>query len=176
MDRAGADFRVVEQRKAWLKSIPIQVPIGAEENFKGVIDLIRMKAINWNEEDLGSTYVAEDIPEDLLSQCEELREQMIEAAAEANEDLLNEYLENGELSEDQIKRVLGLEQSIMKLFRCMQFGFQKQRRTTILDAVIYLCHHRLTLLILLEYSMMNQRLLENRMMARIFSFGIQDCK
>ena len=62
-----------------------------------------MKAINWNEEDLGSTYVAEEIPEDLLSQCEELREQMIEAAAEANEDLLNEYLENGELSEDQIR-------------------------------------------------------------------------
>jgi small GTP-binding protein domain len=105
MDRAGADFfRVVEQVKDRLGSnpIPIQVPIGAEENFKGVIDLIRMKAINWNEDDLGSTYVAEDIPDDLLAKCEELREQMMEAAAEANEDLLNEYLENGELSEDQI--------------------------------------------------------------------------
>ena len=63
-----------------------------------MIDLIRMKAINWNEEDLGSTYVAEDIPEDLISQCEELREKMIEAAAEANEDLLNLYLEGVELS------------------------------------------------------------------------------
>ena len=109
MDRAGADFfRVVEQVKDRLGSnpIPIQVPIGAEENFKGVIDLIRMKAINWNEDDLGSTYVAEDIPDDLLAQCEDLREQMMEAAAEANEDLLNEYLENGELSEDQIREGL----------------------------------------------------------------------
>ena len=68
MDRAGADFFRAEQVKERLGSnpIPIQVPIGAEENFKGVIDLIRMKAINWNEEDLGSCYVAEEIPEDLL--------------------------------------------------------------------------------------------------------------
>ena len=142
MDRAGADFfRVVEQIKERLGSnpVPIQVPIGAEENFKGVIDLIRMKAINWNEEDLGSTYVAEDIPDDLLAQCEELREQMIEAAAEANEDLLNEYLENGELSEDQIReglRVRTINNEIVPVV-CGS-AFKNKGVQAMLDAVIYL--------------------------------------
>ena len=142
MDRAGADFfRVVEQVKERLGSnpIPIQVPIGAEENFKGVIDLIRMKAINWNEEDLGSTYIAEDIPEDLLSQCEELREKMIEAAAEANEDLLNEYLENGELSEDQIReglRARTINNEIVPVV-CGS-AFKNKGVQAMLDAVIYL--------------------------------------
>jgi len=142
MDRAGADFfRVVEQVKDRLGSnpIPIQVPIGAEENFKGVIDLIRMKAINWNEEDLGSTYVAEDIPDDLLAQCEELREQMIEAAAEANEDLLNEYLENGELSEDQIReglRARTINNEIVPVV-CGS-AFKNKGVQAMLDAVVYL--------------------------------------
>ncbi len=105
MDRAGADFlRVVDQIKERLgaNAVPIQVPIGAEEKFKGVIDLIRMKAINWSEDDLGATYVEEDVPEELLPLCEEYREQMIEAAAEATEELLNSYLEDGELSNDEI--------------------------------------------------------------------------
>ena len=142
MDRAGADFfRVVEQVKDRLGSnpIPIQVPIGAEENFKGVIDLIRMKAINWNEDDLGSTYVAEDIPDDLLTQCEELREQMMEAAAEANEDLLNEYLENGELSEDQIReglRVRTINNEIVPVV-CGS-AFKNKGVQAMLDAVVYL--------------------------------------
>ncbi len=142
MDRAGADFfRVVEQVKDRLGSnpIPIQVPIGAEENFKGVIDLIRMKAINWNEEDLGSTYVAEDIPEDLLAQCEELREQMMEAAAEANEDLLNQYLENGELNEDQIRqglRVRTINNEIVPVV-CGS-AFKNKGVQAMLDAVVYL--------------------------------------
>ncbi len=98
MDRAGADFfRVVDQIKERLgaSAVPIQVPIGAEENFKGVIDLIRMKAINWNEDDLG-------VPEDLLPTCEEYREAMLEAAAEASEELLNKYLEDGDLSNEEI--------------------------------------------------------------------------
>ena len=105
MDRAGADFfRVVDQVKERLgaNAVPIQVPIGAEENFKGVIDLIRMKAINWNEDDLGATYTEEDIPEELLTTCEEYREAMLEAAAEANEELLNKYLEDGDLSNEEI--------------------------------------------------------------------------
>ncbi len=142
MDRAGADFfRVVEQVKDRLGSnpIPIQVPIGAEENFKGVIDLIRMKAINWNEDDLGSTYVAEDIPDDLLAQCEELREQMMEAAAEANEDLLNEYLENGELNEDQIReglRVRTINNEIVPVV-CGS-AFKNKGVQAMLDAVVYL--------------------------------------
>ena len=105
MDRAGADFfRVVDQVKERLgaNAVPIQVPIGAEENFKGVIDLIRMKAINWNEDDLGATYTEEDIPEELLTTCEEYRESMLEAAAEATEELLNKYLEDGDLSNEEI--------------------------------------------------------------------------
>ena len=105
MDRAGADFfRVVDQVKERLgaSAVPIQVPIGAEENFKGVIDLIRMKAINWNEDDLGATYTEEDIPEELLTTCEEYRETMLEAAAEATEELLNKYLEDGDLSNEEI--------------------------------------------------------------------------
>ena len=105
MDRAGADFfRVVDQVKERLgaNAVPIQVPIGAEENFKGVIDLIRMKAINWNEDDLGATYTEENIPEELLTTCEEYREAMLEAAAEATEELLNNYLEDGDLSNEEI--------------------------------------------------------------------------
>ena len=142
MDRAGADFfRVVEQVKDRLGSnpIPIQVPIGAEENFKGVIDLIRMKAINWNEDDLGSTYVAEDIPDDLLAKCEDLREQMMEAAAEANEDLLNEYLENGELNEDQIReglRARTINNEIVPVV-CGS-AFKNKGVQAMLDAVVYL--------------------------------------
>jgi elongation factor G len=142
MDRAGADFsRVVDQLKTRLGAnpVPIQVPIGAEENFKGVIDLIRMKAINWNEEDLGSTYVAEDIPEDLISQCEELREKMIEAAAEANEDLLSLYLEGVELSEDQIReglRIRTINNEIVPVV-CGS-AFKNKGVQAMLDAVVYL--------------------------------------
>ena len=105
MDRAGADFlRVVSQIKERLGAnpIPIQMAIGAEENFKGVVDLIRMKAINWSDEDLGVTYKEEDIPDDIMDICQDLREKMIEAAAEANEDLLEKYLENGDLSQEEI--------------------------------------------------------------------------
>ncbi len=105
MDRAGADFlRVVSQIKERLGAnpIPIQMAIGAEENFKGVVDLIRMKAINWSDEDLGVTYKEEDIPDDIMDICQDLREKLIEVAAEANEDLLEKYLENGELSQEEI--------------------------------------------------------------------------
>ena len=105
MDRAGADFlRVVSQIKERLGAnpIPIQMAIGAEENFKGVVDLIRMKAINWSDEDLGVTYKEEDIPDDIIDICQDLREKLIEAAAEANEDLLEKYLENGDLSQEEI--------------------------------------------------------------------------
>jgi len=109
MDRAGADYlRVVAQVKERLGAnpVPIQLPIGAEEKFEGVIDLIRMRAIYWNEEDLGVTYELRDIPADLLAEAETWREKMIEAAAEADEELLEKYLEDGELSEDDIRRGL----------------------------------------------------------------------
>ena len=109
MDRAGADYlRVVAQVKERLGTnpVPIQLPIGAEEKFQGVIDLVRMKAIYWNEEDLGVTFELREIPADLLAEAKTWREKMIEAAAEADEELLEKYLEDGELSEDDIRRGL----------------------------------------------------------------------
>ena len=106
MDRAGADFLdVIQQMRDRLAAnpVPIQMTIGAEEEFRGVVDLVKMKAIIWNQEDMGMTFTYEDIPEDMLAQCEALREKMVEAAAEANDELMEKYLEGGELSEEEIK-------------------------------------------------------------------------
>ena len=141
MDRAGADFlRVVGQIKDRLgaNAVPIQVPIGAEENFKGVIDLIRMKAINWSEDDLGATYVEEDIPEELSATCEKYREAMIEVAAEASEDLLNKYLEDGELDNNEIikgLRIRTLNNEIVPVI-CGS-AFKNKGVQAMLDAVIH---------------------------------------
>jgi elongation factor G len=109
MDRMGANFlRVVGQVKERLGSnaVPIQMAIGAEEDFKGVVDLIKMKAIIWDEESRGMTYEEQEIPAELVEQCNELREAMIEAAAEANDEYMEKYLEGGELSNEEIKRGL----------------------------------------------------------------------
>ncbi|MCV2886401.1 elongation factor G [Aestuariibacter sp. AA17] len=106
MDRAGADFeRVVNQirKRLGANCVPIQLNIGAEENFKGVIDLFKMKAINWNQEDQGMTFTYEEIPADLKDRAEALRTEMVEAAAEASEELMDKYLEGEELSEQEIK-------------------------------------------------------------------------
>jgi elongation factor G len=107
MDRAGADFlRVVEQIKERLGGIavPMQIAIGAEENFVGVVDLIRMKAIYWEEDNMGSKYEEREIPADLQGLCEKWRQNMIETAAEADEELMEKYLEEGELSETDIRK------------------------------------------------------------------------
>ncbi len=109
MDRTGADFfRVVEQIGSRLGSnaITLQVPIGAEDNFEGVVDLIKMKAIYWDEETRGTKFEERDIPEHLQEKCNELREQLLETAAEADEELMEKYLEDGELSSDEIKKSL----------------------------------------------------------------------
>ena len=106
MDRAGADFlKVVDQLRDRLdcNAVPLQMTIGAEEDFVGVIDLIKNKAIIWNESDRGTTFEYAPIPEDLIDQCDELREHLVESAAEANDELMELYLETGELSEEQIK-------------------------------------------------------------------------
>ncbi len=105
MDRAGADFlRVVGQIKDRLGAtpVPIQLPIGAEDDFKGIIDLMRMKALYWDGDDKGTSYKEEDIPSDLLEQSNEYRELMLESVAEASEDLMEKYLENGDLTLDEI--------------------------------------------------------------------------
>jgi elongation factor G len=109
MDRAGADFlRVVNQVRERLGANPVvvQLPIGAEDKFKGVIDLIRMKAIYWDESNMGVTYEARDIPDELLDEAQEWREKMIEAAAEGDETLLDKFLEHGVLDDDEIRRGL----------------------------------------------------------------------
>ncbi|MFM2485521.1 elongation factor G [Celerinatantimonas yamalensis] len=109
MDRAGANYeRVINQIRKRLGAtcVPIQLNIGAEEEFKGVIDLIKMKAINWNEEDKGMTFVYSEIPAELADKAAEMREYMIEAAAEASDELMDKYLTDGELSEEEIKHAL----------------------------------------------------------------------
>ncbi len=106
MDRQGADFyRVMDQLKKRLGAVPVPVvlPIGAEEGFEGVIDLLRMKAIYWNTEDMGMTYVEKDIPAELLEKSKSYRELMMEAAAESSEALMEKYLESGELDDEEIK-------------------------------------------------------------------------
>jgi elongation factor G len=117
MDRMGANFfRVVEQLKERLgaNAVPIQVPIGAEEDFSGVIDLIKMKSIVWSDENMGVEFHYEDIPEDMVDVAEEWRANMVEAAAEANDEMMEKYLEGEELTEDEIMeglriRTLNLE-------------------------------------------------------------------
>lgn len=111
MDRMGANFfRVVKQLEERLGAVavPIQVPIGAEEDFAGVVDLVKMKAIRWLEENMGTQFEYLDIPEDLLDTCKEWREKMVEAAAEANEALMEKYLEGVELAEEEILEGLRL--------------------------------------------------------------------
>lgn len=140
MDRAGANFlRVVEQIKERLGAnpVPMQLNIGAEEDFQGVIDLIRMKAIYWNEDDLGVTYVPKDIPEELLAEATELREQMTEAAAEANEALMDKYLEEGDLSNEDIKLGIRLRTVANEIIPCFcGSAFKNKGVQAMLDAVV----------------------------------------
>lgn len=140
MDRMGANYlRVVEQIKTRLAAVPVPLalPIGAEDNFKGVIDLIKRKAINWNEEDQGTTFTYEEIPADMVDLVEEWRSYLIESAAEANEDLMNKYLDGEELTEDEIKNAL--RERVLKneviLVTCGS-AFKNKGVQFMLDAVI----------------------------------------
>lgn len=141
MDRAGADFlRVVEQVKTRLgaNAVPIQLNIGAEENFAGVIDLIRMKAIFWNEADMGATYDEQDIPAELQDKAQELHDQMVEAAAEANEELMEKYLDSGVLSQDEIREGLRIQTLRNEIVLCMcGSAFKNKGVQAMLDAVVY---------------------------------------
>ena len=142
MDRAGADFfKAYDQMRSRLKAnpIPIQVPIGAAETFTGVVDLVKMKEVIWNEEDNGVTFEYKDIRDDLKEECQKWRENMLESAAEANEDLMNKYLETGDLSEVEIKQGLR-ERTISNEIVPMLCGsaFKNKGVQAMLDAVIEL--------------------------------------
>ena len=140
MDRAGADFfRVVEQIRERLGSnpVPVQLAIGAEEKFEGVVDLIRMKAIYWDESDQGLTYEARDIPEELVSDANNWREQMMEAAAMASEELMDKYLEEGELAEEEIKQGLRIRTLANEIVPALcGSAFKNKGVQAMLDAVI----------------------------------------
>ncbi|WP_295989076.1 elongation factor G [uncultured Variovorax sp.] len=139
MDRTGADFlRVRQMMIDRLKANPvvIQIPIGAEEHFQGIVDLVKMKAIIWDE-DKGVTFQYGDIPANLVDVCNEYREKLVEAAAEASEDLMNKYLEGGELSEEEIKKALR-QRTIAGEIQPMLCGsaFKNKGVQAMLDAVI----------------------------------------
>ena len=140
MDRAGADFlRVCDQIKTRLGAnpVPMQIAIGAEDAFEGVVDLIRMKAIYWNEEDQGATYEVKDIPANLQDLADEKREFMMESAAEANEVLMEKYLDDGELNPDEIKEGIRL-QTIANQIIPMFCGtaFKNKGVQAVLDAMV----------------------------------------
>lgn len=142
MDRTGADFEmVISQLRERLSAnaVPMQMTIGAEDEFKGVVDLVKMKSIIWNEEDQGMTFTYEDIPADMEALCAEMREYMVEAAAEATEELMEKYLEEGDLSEEEIKagiRARTLANEIIPVFGGS--AFKNKGVQAVLDAVIEL--------------------------------------
>jgi elongation factor G len=140
MDRSGANFfKVYEQMRSRLKAnpIPIQVPIGAEDKFAGVVDLLKMKAIIWDEASQGMKFEYGEIPADLVDTCNEWREKLVETAAEASEDLMNKYLEEGDLSEAEIKQALR-QRTIASEIVPMMCGsaFKNKGVQAMLDAVI----------------------------------------
>ena len=140
MDRAGADFlRVVEQLRERLGAVPapVQMTIGAEEKFRGVVDLVKNKAIIWNEDDMGTTFEYQEVPAELQEQCAKMREYLVEVAAEANDELMDSYLENGELSELEIKQ--GLRERTLANEVVPVLGgsaFKNKGVQAVLDAVI----------------------------------------
>jgi len=140
MDRAGANFlKVVQQMKDRLgaKPVPIQLAIGAEDEFKGVIDLVKMKEILWSEEDQGTTFTYEEIPEDMLAECQKWREELVEAAAEANEELMDKYLEGGELTEAEIKQGLRMRTLANEIVPTLcGSAFKNKGVQAMLDAVV----------------------------------------
>ena len=140
MDRSGADFlRVVEQIRERLGStpVPMQLNVGAEDEFRGVVDLLKMKTILWDESNMGMTYEEQEIPEELRAQCEELREQLVEAAAEADDLLMERYLESGDLENDEIRR--GIRKRTLKGEIVPAFcgsAFKNKGVQAILDAIV----------------------------------------
>jgi elongation factor G len=141
MDRAGADFlRVVGQIKDRLGSnpVPVQLNVGAEDQFRGVVDLVRMKAIIWDEDNMGTTYVEEPVPDSMLALCQEWREKMVEAAAEANDELMEKYLDEGTLNEDEIYQGLRERTLVGEIVPTLcGSAFKNKGVQAMLDAVIH---------------------------------------
>jgi elongation factor G len=140
MDRQGADFpRVVEQIRERLGAdpVPLQMAIGSEEQFRGVVDLVTMRAIYWNEDDQGLSYKSEDIPEELQDSAESFREQLMEAAAEANEELMDRYLEEGELSEADLRQGIRIRTLANEIVPALcGSAFKNKGVQSVLDAVV----------------------------------------
>lgn len=140
MDRAGANYlRAVQQIRERLGSnpVPIQLPIGAEDQFEGVVDLVKMKAIYWDEETSGVKFEERDIPESMQAECEHWREKLVEAAGEANEELMEKYLEGGELTPDEIRTGLRMQTLANEAVPVMcGTAFKNKGVQTMLDAVI----------------------------------------
>jgi elongation factor G len=140
MDRTGADFfKVVKQMKEKLRAnpVPIQIPIGAEDKFQGVVDLVKMKAILWNDADKGVTFSYGDIPADLVEVAKKWRENLVEAAAEASEDLMNKYLENGDLDEADLKAAIRQRTLALEIFPMLcGSAFKNKGVQAMLDAVV----------------------------------------
>lgn len=142
MDRAGADFLNVCQMvidRLGAQPVPMQLPIGAEESFRGIVDLVKMQAIYWEEENMGMEYRYEDIPAEMQDLCDEWREKLVESAAEANEELMDKYLEEGDLTEEEIKA--GIRQRCIDVEIVPMFcgsSFKNKGVQTLLDAVIEL--------------------------------------
>ncbi|QOL26139.1 elongation factor G [Thalassotalea sp. LPB0316] len=140
MDRMGANFlNVVDQIKNRLgaTAVPMQLAIGSEEDFTGVVDLIKMKAINWNEADQGMTFEYEEIPADMMDEAEEWRENLVSEAAEANEELMEKYLEEGDLSEEEIKAGLRQRTLANEIVLCTcGSAFKNKGVQAVLDAVV----------------------------------------
>ena len=140
MDRQGANFfKVYEQMRTRLHAnpIPIQIPIGAEEKFEGVIDLVRMKAIYWDEASQGMKFELRDIPSDLVATAKEWREKMVESAAEASEEIMNKYLEEGDLSEAEIKKSLRIRTIAGEIIPMLcGSAFKNKGVQAMLDAVV----------------------------------------
>jgi elongation factor G len=140
MDRSGADFlRVINQIKTRLggKAVPIQLPIGAEDSFEGVVDLIKMKAIYWNDVNMGMTFEERNIPDEMRVLCEKWREHLVEAAAEADEELTEKYLEEGTLSNDEIRRGIRAQTIANRIAPALcGSAFKNKGVQAMLDAVI----------------------------------------
>lgn len=140
MDRAGADFTSVVQQlrdRLGANAVPLHMTIGSEDNFEGVVDLIKMKSIHWNEADMGMTFEYGEVPADLLAECEKMREFAVEAAAEANDELMEKYLETGELTEEEIKAGLRARTLACEIVPVLGgSAFKNKGVQAVLDAVI----------------------------------------